>query len=79
MQKFDFCLQDFENLLLQSTEQNSKILHTNNPLVCVFKVCSNGGVTFIIGEIIEQETFLNKEKSGQLIFEKWCSESLQYV
>ena len=33
-------------------QQNSKILHTNSPWVCLIKVCSNGGATYIIGEII---------------------------
>ena len=27
-------------------------MHTNCPWVCVVKVCSNGGATYIIGELI---------------------------
>ena len=52
-------MQTFENLILQNclTEfydiaHNSMILHTNNPWVCLIKVCSNGGATYIIGKII---------------------------
>ena len=48
-------MQTFENLLLQTTQQNSLILHTNSPWVCVIKVCSNGGATYIIGEIIAKD------------------------
>ena len=28
------------------------MLYTNSPWACVIKVCSNGGATYIIGEII---------------------------
>ena len=31
------------------------VLHTNSPWVCVIKVCSNGGATYIIGEIIAKD------------------------
>ena len=31
--------------------KNSQILHTNSPWVCVIKVCSNGGFTYIISEL----------------------------
>ena len=34
------------------TEQNSYILHTNSPCVCVILVCSNGGATNFVGKII---------------------------
>ena len=29
----------------------------NSPWVCVIKVCSNGGATYIIGEIIAKDNF----------------------
>ena len=42
-----------------------KILrHTNSPWVCVIKVCSNGGATYIIGEIIAKDN-LNIENLMQ--------------
>ena len=33
----------------------NSVLRTNSPYVCVIKVCSNGGTTYIIGEIIAKE------------------------
>ena len=48
-------MQTFENLFSKTTQQNSLILHTNSPWVCVIKVCSNGGATYIIGEIIAKD------------------------
>ena len=30
-------------------------LHTNSPWVCVIKVCSNGGTTYFVGEIIAMQ------------------------
>ena len=39
----------------KTTEQNSQILHTNSPWVCLIKVCSNGDATYIIGEIIAKD------------------------
>ena len=45
-------MQIFENLLLQSYSTEFLVLHTNNPWVCVNKVCSHGGANYIIGEII---------------------------
>ena len=39
-------MQTFENLLLQTTQENSFILRKNSPLVCFIKVCSNGGATY---------------------------------
>ena len=54
-------MQTFENLLLQTTQQNS---YTNSPWVCVIKVCSNGGATYIIGEIIAKDN-LNIENLMQ--------------
>ena len=35
----------------KTTEQNSKILHTNSVSMSI-KVCLNGGATYIIGKII---------------------------
>ena len=40
------------------------ILHTHGPWVCVIKVCSNGGTTCIIGEIIAKDN-LNIENFMQ--------------
>ena len=39
-------MQTFENLILQTAQQNSMILHTHGPWVCVIKVCSNDGATW---------------------------------
>ena len=39
-------------------------LHTSSPWVCVTKVCSNGGATYIIGEIITKDN-LNTENLMQ--------------
>ena len=73
-------MQTFENLLLQKAiQQNSLILHTNSPLVCVIKVCSNGGATYIIGEIIAKEN-LNTENLMQtfknLLLQKYSTKFL---
>ena len=57
-------MQTFENLILQTTQQNSSILHTNSPWVCVIKVCSNGGATYIIYEIVAKDN-LNIENLMQ--------------
>ena len=46
------------------TEQNSYILLTNNPCVCVILVCSNGGATYFVGEIIAKDN-LNIENLMQ--------------
>ena len=35
----------------KTAQHNTMILHTHGPWVCVIKVCSNGGATYIIGEI----------------------------
>ena len=37
-------------LFSENIQQNSFLLHTNSPWVCVIKVCSNGGAIYIIGE-----------------------------
>ena len=39
----------------KTAKQNSMILHTHGPWICVIKVCSNGGATYIIGEIIAKD------------------------
>ena len=48
----------------KTAQQNSYILHTNFLWVCVIKVCSNGGATYIIGEIIAKDN-LNIENLMQ--------------
>ena len=55
-------MQTFENLLLQNCSTKFlDLLHTNSPWVCVIKVCSNGGATYIIGQIIAKDN-LNIKK-----------------
>ena len=41
--------------LSKTTLQNSQILYTNSPWVCLNKVCSNGGTTYIISKIIVKD------------------------
>ena len=53
-------MQTFENLLLQN--YSTKFL--DSPWVCVILVCSNGGATYIIGEIIAKDN-LNIENLMQ--------------
>ena len=48
----DFYAKPLKIFFSKTTEQNSLILHMNNPWVSVIKVCSNGGATYIIREII---------------------------
>ena len=40
-------------------------MYTNSPWVCVIKVCSNGGATYIIGVIIIAKDNLNIENLMQ--------------
>ena len=40
------------------------MLHINRPWVCAIEVCSNGGTTYIIGEIIAKDN-LNTENLMQ--------------
>ena len=54
----------FENLLLQNCSTKFLELNINKPLVCAIKVCSNGGATYIICEIIAKDT-LNIENLMQ--------------
>ena len=48
-------MQTFENLLLENYSTKFLDISINNPWVCVIKVCSNGGTTYIIGEIIARQ------------------------
>ena len=50
-------MQTFENLLLQNylTKFLDRLLHINRPWVCAIKICSNGGATYIICEIIAKD------------------------
>ena len=49
-------MQTFENLLLQNySTKFLDITYKNSPWVCVIKVCSNGGATYIIGGIITKD------------------------
>ena len=57
-------MQTFEIFFSKTTQQNSKILQIKSPWVCVIKVCSNGGATYIIGEIIAKDN-LNIENLMQ--------------
>ena len=60
MQKFGFSesvYKTYKNLLLQNylTKFLDIALAHKYPLVCVIKICSNGGPTYIIGEIIAKD------------------------
>ena len=57
-------MQTFENLLLQNYSTKFLDITCNSPWVCVIKVCSNGGATYIIGEIIAKDN-LNIENLMQ--------------
>ena len=57
-------MQTFENLLLQNYSTKFLDITYNSPWVCVIKVCSNGGATYIIGEIIAKDN-LNIENLMQ--------------
>ena len=50
-------MQSFENILLQN--YSTYFLHIGHkklsPWVCVNKICSNGGTTYIIGKIIAKD------------------------
>ena len=56
-------MQIFEILLFQNYSTKF-LLHTNSPWVCVIKICSNIGATYIIGEIIAKDN-LNTENLMQ--------------
>ena len=58
-------MQTFENHLLQNYPTKVLDIHIQIVLwVCVIKVCSNGGATYIIGEIIAKDN-LNIENLMQ--------------
>ena len=57
-------MQPWKILFSKTTPQNSLILHTNSRWVCVINVYSNGGATYIIGEIIAKDN-LNIENLMQ--------------
>ena len=57
-------MQTFENLLLQNYSTKFLDITQNCPWVCVIKVCSNGGATYNIGEIIAKDN-LNIENLMQ--------------
>ena len=57
-------MQTLKIFFSKTTQQNSLMLHTNSPWVCVIKVCSNGGATYIIGDIIAKDN-LNIENLMQ--------------
>ena len=42
------------------------MLHTNSPWACVIKVCSNGGATYIIGEIIAKDNLKHSKLNANL-------------
>ena len=56
--------QTFKNLLLQNYSTKFLDITTNSPWVCVVKVYSYGGATYIIGEIIAKDN-LNLENLMQ--------------
>ena len=58
-------MQTFENLLLQNYSTKFLDITYNSLWVCVIKVCSNGGATYIIGEIIIAKDNLNIENLMQ--------------
>ena len=57
-------MQTLKIFFSKTTQQNSSILYTNISWVCVIKVCSNGGATYIIGEKIDKDN-LNTENLMQ--------------
>ena len=53
-----FVYKTFKNLLLQKySKEFLDIAHKNSPWVCLIKVCSDGGATYIIGEITAKKNF----------------------
>ena len=71
-------MQTFENLLLQNYTTKSLDI-ANRPWVCAIEVCSNGGTTYIIGEIIAKDN-LNTENLMQtfenLLLQNYTTKSL---
>ena len=72
-------MQTFENLLLQNYSTKFFDITYNSPWVCVIKVCSNGGATYIIGKIIAKDN-LNIENLmqtfGNLLFQNYSTKFL---
>ena len=56
----------------KTTQQNSQILHSSSPWVCVIKVCSNGDTTYITGKIIAKDN-LNRNMAEWI--ESWDLEA----
>ena len=48
-------MQTFENLILQNYSTKFLDIAQNSSWVCVIKICSNGGTTYIICEIIAKD------------------------
>ena len=76
-------MQNFENLLLQNyLTKFLDICTKNSPWVCVIKVCSDGGATYIISKIIAKD-FLNIENLmqtfGNLLIQKYSTKFLDIV
>ena len=59
-------MQTLKIFFSKTTQQNSSILYTNIPWVCVIKICSNGGPIYIICEIIAKNN-LNKANLMQTL------------
>ena len=61
MEKCKNLVSVYQTLKSYSQTQPDRILRycTQTPFVCVVKVCSNGGATYIIGKIITKEN-MNK-------------------
>ena len=57
-------MQTFENLILQNYSTEFLDIIHKWPWICVIKVCSNGGTTYIIGEKIAKDN-LNIENLMQ--------------
>ena len=57
-------MQTFENLLLQNYSTKFLDITYKSPWVCVIRVCSNGGATYIISQIIAKDN-LNIENLMQ--------------
>ena len=73
-------MQTFKNLLLQNYSTKFLDITYNGPWVCVIKVCSSGGATYIIGKIIAKDN-LNMDilmlTFENLLFRKYSTEFLE--
>ena len=65
-------MQTFENLLLQNCSTKLLDMRINRPWVCAIKVCSNGGATYIICEIIAKDylNIANLMQTFEIFFSK---------